>query len=432
VDPCAVRLACERATALLLEVAGGTAATPEWAEPAPGVAEALMAPGAPIPLRSARVEQLLGIAIEPSKVGAILSGFGLVKAGDGWIAPSFRADLTREVDLIEELIRVIGIDTVPPREQARFVEGSRTDRAYDRMNLVRATAVGLGLFEARSITLTHEKALTLAGFSADGALRVRNPMIEEQVILRPTLLAGLLQALEVNVRAGAECVRLFELGRVFSALGREEGMRMAFLVSGASRERSWKQSAGAAVQLPEARHLLDVLLTRLGVPYRLTAVSREGFVLALNIEVGGKEIGFLGHLHPAQARSLGTDDPVLVAELDFDLASAGAGGTVRRYTPIPRFPGTSRDIALLAPLALQHAEIEALLLGAGEPLLVSVTLFDIFTDPTGQRVAADQRSLAYTLVYRAPDRTLTAEEANSAHGKLKELLVSKLGVTLRE
>jgi phenylalanyl-tRNA synthetase beta chain len=418
-------------------VAGGTAEAPEWAEPAPGTADRLIAESAPILLRPSRVKHLLGIAIEDSRISQILTGFGL-RTADGlanhWIAPSYRADLTREVDLIEELIRVEGIEKVPGSELGRFTAGSRTDRAYDRMNVLRQASDANGLFEARSITLIGEKAtgVSLSGIPESQWLRVKNPMIEEQVVLRPTLLPGLLQALSVNLRGGTRSVRLFEIGRVFSKGGREEGTRYAMLLSGPTHTASWKASEGAPIDLTEAKHLLQATLNRLGVAISFTPAEREGCVLSLNVVAGGKGIGFLGHLHPAHARDLGSEVPVLLAEIDFDLACTTIPAAARRYTPVPRFPGTSRDIALLAPLTLQHAQITATLLDAREPLLVSVTLFDIFTDETGQKVPTDKKSLAYSLEYRALERTLTTEEVNTVHQKLKELLVSKLGVALRE
>ncbi|HYR57699.1 MAG TPA: hypothetical protein VEO95_03675, partial [Chthoniobacteraceae bacterium] len=120
----------------------------------------------------------------------------------------------------------------------------------------------------------------------------------------------------------------------------------------------------------------------------------------------------------------------LFAELD--LSALDTAGGAKKFREIPRFPSTARDIALLAPLTLPHEKIVTTLTGAHEPLLESIELFDVFTDPAGAHIPADQKSLAYSLTYRAPDRTLAADEVNAAHARLKERLKSTLGVTLRE
>ena len=138
----------------------------------------------------------------------------------------------------------------------------------------------------------------------------------------------------------------------------------------------------------------------------------------------------MGQLWPKDARALDATAPVLFAEID--LGALPAEPASKRYREIPRFPATSRDIALVAPLALAHAEIEAVLQRAQEPLLAGVELFDVFTDPTGARVPADRKSLAYSLTYRSAERTLTAEEVNAAHAKLKERLKTELAISLRE
>jgi phenylalanyl-tRNA synthetase beta chain len=146
--------------------------------------------------------------------------------------------------------------------------------------------------------------------------------------------------------------------------------------------------------------------------------------------VDGKAVGFAGQLWPKDARALDAETAVLVAEID--PGALPLGSAAKKYREIPRFPATARDIALLAPLALTHEQIEAALLAAKEPLLAGVELFDVFADPTGTRIPSDKKSLAYSLTYRSSEKTLTADEVNAAHTRLKERLKNALGVTLRE
>ena len=152
--------------------------------------------------------------------------------------------------------------------------------------------------------------------------------------------------------------------------------------------------------------------------------------LALELRHGSAVVGFIGQVLPSLARGLDATAPVLVAEIEldgFDPAPAS-----RRFKELPKFPATSRDIAMLAPQSLSHDEIAAVLRAANEPLLADVALFDLFTDPSGTKIPADQKSLAYALTYRSAERTLTADEVTQAHNRLKERLRAELPVSFRE
>ncbi|MDB6150355.1 MAG: phenylalanyl-tRNA synthetase, beta subunit [Chthoniobacter sp.] len=385
-----------------------------------------------IALRTARVRTLLGADVSEDRIAQILSGFGLVKSSEGWVPPSFRPDLSREVDLIEEIARVIGLDQIPARLQARFAASSKTDKAYDRQMNLRRVLAAQGLAEARSVTLVPAEPLGLAftHTSPENLRRVRNPMIDDQVVLRPNLLHGLLRAVRHNLRAGAKSVRLFEIGRVYSAQKPEEFTHLGLVLSGTKAGRSWRTGEGSEADLFDLKGIVENLC---GSGTQFTADANPALALSLVIQVHGKPVGFAGQLWPKEARELDASAAVLFAEIDLDaLARAGQADAAKQYRDIPRFPAVTRDIALLAPTALAHAQIENTLRSAGETLLAEVSLFDLFTDPSGVRVPAGQKSLAYSLTYRSPERTLTADEVNAAHGRLKERLKSNLGVALRE
>jgi phenylalanyl-tRNA synthetase beta chain len=364
-------------------------------------------------------------------VRQILSGFGLRETPQGWEVPSFRPDLTREVDLIEEVARVLGMDGIPARTQAEFAPASATDRAYDRAMALRRAFVAQGLHEARSLTLVPATPLGVAftQVSPNDMLRVKNPMIDDQVVLRPNLMHGLLTALRENLRAGAGSVRLFEIGRTFHTQKPEEYQHAALVLTGPRSERTWRISTGRADDLYD---LKGVLTAALGADAIFEADANPALALSLQIKVSGQFVGLAGQLWPADARALDATESVVFAELDLvALAKAQAQSGAKKYRDIPRFPATSRDIALLAPLDLTHERIAATLTGANEPLLAGVELFDVFTDATGAKIPADKKSLAYSLTYRSAERTLTADEVNAAHGALKERLKT-LGVALRE
>jgi phenylalanyl-tRNA synthetase beta chain len=425
VDIAGVLRASARATDLLAQLAGGQPQDLRFGGSLPQASRQT------VPLRLERASQLLGIEVSESRAEQILSGFGLTKTADGWRIPSYRADLTREVDLIEEIARVVGMDAIPVREQARFTAATASDRAYDRAMALRRAFVAQGLHEARSVTLvpSEPKGLAFTQTDVKNLVRVKNPMIDDQVVLRPNLLHGLFTAITTNLRAGASSVRLFEIGRVFSQRRPEEFSHAAVVLTGTLSDRSWRSPEGRANDLYDLKGLLS---TALGGNLTFKADANSALALSLIIESNGKPIGFAGQLWPADARALDATTPVVFAEIDLTaVEKSGAADTARKYREIPRFPAVTRDIALLAPLSLEHVKISGSLTEAKEPLLAGVELFDVFTDPSGAKIPADKKSLAYSLTYRSTERTLTTEEVNGAHAKLKERLKT-LGVTLRE
>jgi phenylalanyl-tRNA synthetase beta chain len=442
-----ILFASQRATELILELAGGNAVGPIREGHSPTFNEDPNHPNEidihfgtkpsdqhshRVELRPERLKALLGIEVPNAEVSDILTRLGLEFEEGKWAVPSFRPDLTREVDLIEEVARVIGMDGIPSRVQARFSAASAGDRAYDRAMELRRALVAQGLHEGRSLTLVPTEPLGLAATqtSAESLQRVKNPMIDDQVVLRPNLLHGLLTAVRDNIRAGAKTVRLFEIGRVFSTRKPEEFSHAAIVMSGPKSERTWRSLEGSDMDLFD---LKGILTAALGPATGFEREENEGVALWLFVTVNSAHVGFAGQLWPADARALDADAPVVFAEIDLTaLAKAESTGVARRYNEIPRFPSVTRDIAMLAPIELTHETITSSLASAKEPLLAGAELFDVFVDPSGAKIPSDKKSLAYSLTYRSAERTLTADEVNAAHAKLKQRLVSECKVALRE
>lgn len=423
-DAACIQRAVARASALILELGGGTARPTV----ACGDASDLTA-ARTVGLRHARLEALMGIAVEPARVDAILTALGLTKTPDGWSVPSFRRDLEREVDLIEEVVRVVGLDAVPGRAQGRIAPSSATDRAYDAGMALRRTLAGLGFSEARSLSLIAARDVPAGA----AVLALKNPLNEDQVALRPTLLTGLLAAASRNARAGSVDLRLFELGRIFppsTPAGQREPLRLALLLTGAAAPANWRGATGRALDL----HDLQAVLERLLPPgARLTAErsERPGYPLAVEFKLDGQVLGFAGQLEKAQADALDLRAAVFCAELDADILLSRTA-TQAVFSPLPRFPAVTRDIAMLVDRTVSHAVISAAVGTAQEPLLTAVTPFDIFTDPQGVKVPAEKKSVAYSFTYRAADRTLTTEEVNAAHSRVKSALAAGVAVQFRE
>lgn len=437
VNPAGVLVASQRAAELIRELAGGElgelrdgfAAKTQFGFDADAAAVGVEY-GAEIPLRNDRVAEVLGVTVSDEQIETVLTAFGLRKGEGVWCAPSFRPDLTREIDLIEEIARVIGIEQIPSMDIAYFSPSTISDRAYDRLMDIRRGFVAQGLHEGRTLTLVNEKLPGIAATHTDTAhlLRVKNPMNEDQVVLRPALLPGLLRAVTHNARAGVRNIRLFEVGRVFSAQAPEEVTHAAFVLSGPVTGADWRSQQVREADLFDVRGVLERVLGQ-GVEFRRD--ENPAVALSLQILWRGQPIGYAGQLWPAEARALDASAPVVFAEVDVVTFLAG-DSQVLRYREIPRFPAVTRDIAMIAPLNLPHSDIATALAGANEPLLANVELFDVFVDPSGEKVPADKKSLAYSLTYRAAERTLTADEVNAAHARLKERLKSSLGIQLRE
>ena len=420
VDPEAVLLASARAIDLLLDVAGGKAdenvvvggSIPHWSRV--------------VEMRPERCNMLLGMEVPNS--AALLARLGLKPAGENrWAVPSYRQDLVREADLIEEVCRMAGIQKIPSRLFSSATESSAADRAHDDLMHLRGKLAGLGLFEARSLTLVDERALGYMLETPPGALTLRNPLTEDQRILRPSLVPGLVRAAERNFNRGASSVVIFEIGRVFKVGTQEESISLSILVSGERQSKSWNQEADL-FDFFDLKGILKTALSRDLIFVREQPTVFAPFLCGI-IDGEGQPVGKIGQLRPGLAKEIGARDPVLVAEMTLK-----PGETLKRfsYKALDRFPAVTRDVALLSNRELKYQAVLDAFASANEPLLVDVRLFDLFVDPSGQKVPLNKKSIACSLTYRASDRTLTQEEANAAHGRLKSQLVERLGVTLRE
>ena len=370
VDPGMVLRASERAAQLIREIAGGEPASETI------TAGTLPAPPAGFSLRYARCDELLGAAVAPAEVDRILEGFGLHKLGateeqSSWRIPSFRTDLRREVDLIEEVVRVFGIDRIPAADRSRFTPVSAADRRYDFEMQLRQRLVARGFSEARTSALVGRQTLG-TGF-VEAAVELRNPLSEDHVALRPSLLPGLIAALERNVRAGAKSVRLFEIGRVFLPPHGDEVRRLALLLCGdVYGARHWRDGSARVLDLFDLKGALAA--AGLG---EVTLRRFEGaeFALAAEIFFNNEKRGLGGQLISTQSSA---STPVFVAEVDLP-NEFEAIASARQFRELQRFPSVGRDIALIAPASLSHDEILAAIEGAREPLLATVELFDLFS-----------------------------------------------------
>jgi len=421
VDPEMIVKASERATQLIAEIAGGKPAAEI------SIAGSLPKPPADVSLRYEKCDLLLGVHVDPAEINGILERFGLQKGKvskteSTWTIPSYRRDLQREVDLIEEVARAHGVQGIAGTDRSRFTLTSDADRSHDFESELRERMAGRGLSEARTSKLLPRHA---AAFG-ENALDLRNPLSEDHVALRPSLLPGLLKVLEHNIRAGERRLAIFEVGRVFLAPDAREVRRLGLLFSGpVDGGVRWRASAKRALDFLDLKGAIEAITSK-SLSFR--RFEKKDLALAAEILLDGKAIGFAGQLSAGRASELDATGSVLVAELDLDPLQRLDSAKIK-FSELERFPMVERDIALIVPESLTHEEVVRTIETPREPLLARVDLFDLFS---GGDVGAAQKSLAYRLTYRAPNRTLTGDEVSVAHAKIRDRLRTQLQAELRE
>ena len=431
VNPDGVLAGSALAVKLILEIAGGTASP---ATMAAGAAPVLTKP---VTLDLSRLDQLTGASIAHEEAATILTRLGLSKTADGsWSVPSFRADLQRHIDLVEEIVRVKGLDAVPSRFSGTFVPSSPVDAAYDADMRVRERLAGLGFHECHTIKLIADSqvadALPLKPLLPGDTIRVSLPLSEDHAVMRPSLIPGLVASAARNIRQGTKALRLFEIGRVFRNAGGGkakdlESDALGILLSGPALPPGWATTETAA-DLYDLKAVISALVPVASL--QLLPRNREGFALACDIQADGQNLGTFAMVLPARQREADASGPIFVAELDLPKLRKFVAGKAE-IVDLPQFPGSSRDLAMEAPASLANVEIEKALAKVKEPLLTGFECFDVFSDPTGQKLAADRKSIAYRMHYRAADRTLKAEEIDAAHKAVVAALTAGLPVTQR-
>lgn len=432
VDPAVVLRASALAAKLIVETAGGEIDGPTY------VAGAAPEVTGTVALDRDRLNQLMDNSISATEADDILVRLGMEKVDASlWKIPPWRADLQRSVDLIEEVARVHGLDRVPSRIGGHVADERPADQDYDRLMLLKHKLVALGFYEAQTIKLISAAqiadSLPLKPLLDGDLIQVARPLSEDHAILRPSLVPGLVATVERNIRQGVRSLRFFEAGRQLRNAGGGkatdlEADSLALFMGGPAHASSWARDNTRDMDLYDLKAALAALVPNESI--QLAPRPREGFLLAGDVLVNGKIIGVYAQLLPARCREIDLAASAFVAEIDLGkllpLTSPGS-----HAEPLPQFPGSSRDIAMELPSTVTNAEIEKSLSNYKEPLLVEAHCFDMFRDASGEKLAADRKSIAWSFSYRAADRTLKSEEIDEAHNKVRDHLAKTLPVTFR-
>ena len=396
-----------------------------------------------VTVSEADVERLLGIRIPAKEVASLLSrlGFECKVNGDRVEAqsPSYRTDIADGVvgkaDVIEDVARLYGYDKIPAARLSDELPPQRSNPAEERDRTFQDALVGLGLQEVVSYRLTSPEAEarlypTDMQPEAQPYIEMQNPITEDRRVMRRSLLASVLEALQRNIRH-RERLALFEVGPVFipadGQLLPNEPARLAIAMSGLRYPSAWDQADGGLLDYFDLKGVVEALLNSLHVKdYIFEGAQHPTYHpgKCTLLKAGGEEVGWLGELHPKVKENYHFLPPaVLAAELDIDkLYSLSAGRF--ESAPVPAYPPVIEDLAVIVSEATLNTEIVHAIQQAGGFLLKRVDLFDIFR---GEQVGAGNKSLAYRLTWQAPNRTLNDQEV----GKLREKVIQKLEKELK-
>lgn len=426
-----------RATQLLLELTGGRAAR--------GVIDVYPGKVKPrsILLGADEVKRLSGLEVSTSETLRVLRslGFGCLTSDSGSqisvSVPYWRSDIKCPVDLVEEIVRIIGYERIPATRLSSPLpqQKSQLSPSAQRSNLrrrLRGILTGFGFQEILTYSLVSLAKLQKLSPKLElqiAPLRTANPMTKEQEYLRTNLRAGLLATLAHNQKSESAGMRLFETGKVFLPQGKdlpEEREMLCAVLSGPRAELSW-QSDKEPLDFFDAKGIAENLLNRWGL--RLDFCTSEDETLypgrGAHMAVEDDKIGTVGELHPRVAQAFEISGRAYLIEFDLEKLLTRVTGT-KRYRPVPKFPGVTRDIALVVDTQVHYQSVESIIRSFS--LVTQVTLFDLYR---GEQVAEDKKSFAVRIVYQSLSHTLTDDEVDRTQERMLTRLHKELGITLR-
>ncbi len=391
-----------------------------------------------IDLRISRTNKILGISLSREQILNILNRlmFTTKVIDDDKIrvnVPSFRKDIEREIDLIEEIARLHGYEKILKTIPSSKVSVSVSTRNQVFEKEIRNILISLGLTEVINYSFIDEKYFDTINISQDDPLRktikLRNPLSQNWSVMRTTLLPGIINTAVFNINRGIYDVGIFEIGKVFIPNERlpVEKMMIGCAVTEKVEKKIWSKGERDFYYL---KGLVESLLGRLNIhdieffPVNLSYIHpQKGACVKINNE----DIGYLGELSPAAAEGFDLKEKLYVFELSFDKIITKVV-TEKKYTHLPKYPSIYRDIAIVLDNHIKAEDVYKIIRETDNSILKEINLFDYYE---GKQIPAGKKSLAYSLVYRLDERTLTEEDINPIHEKVIKNLKDKLGAVLR-
>lgn len=440
VDAAPIDEISKAAAALMAEVSGGHVR--------PGCVDVYLEEphGFNLTFRIGRFNAMMGSAIPASFITDILTRLGcVVQPTDDAdvlrvLTPTFRPDLEREIDLYEEVLRLWGMDRIAPTLPSSPERVGRRTTAQSIRRTIDATLRACGLSETMTYSFADAKdmeRLRMDGVAPGCAVELLNPMNADHAIMRRSIFPSLLRSVARNQAHGVEDIQLYEIGTIFSTAPErakpKEVTKVAAVMVGAMGPGAWN-AARVPFDFFDAKGICEALLHELAcakVRVKPLAEDEAPYLQpgrAARIFADGIDLGWVGELHPLAVAAFDVEGPVAAFELDLQ-GLVKASRPARDYVDVPTFPSVEVDQAFVVAEDVTHEKMEQVMTSAGGRLLEDVALFDVYRDD--ERVGAGKKSMAYRLIYRAPDRTLTTEEVDKAHAKLVKKVQSATSAEVR-
>jgi phenylalanyl-tRNA synthetase beta chain len=426
-DPNICSTAADRACQLIEELGAGKVAKgyidvyPEKAKPGK------------IVFRPERINRALGTKIPESEMIDILERLEIKiqKTPDGMFAliPTFRTDIAKEADLVEEVGRIYGYDRLPSTLPQGDVTQGKLQTSQKLADTIKQVLTGLGYSEIYTYSFVSPGVFDKINTPSDSPLRqvitLMNPLGEEQSVMRTTLIPNMLDVVGYNLNQKIEEIRLFETGSVY--IPKElpltelphESKKLAIGLS------------GKGLDFYELKKTIETLFAKLRIEH-YTFEQYQHFAFhpgrCARVMIDEEELGIVGEIHPDVLENYDIDTRVYIAQLDMDLLIKKASTDIK-FSALPRFPASDRDLAIIVEDRVPAGEIIRAIKEAGGELVENVELFDIYR---GDQIQRGFKSMAFSITYRAKDRTLTDEEVNGVHDRVRTKLVEKFNGTLRE
>lgn len=428
IDPNLAEIAAERACELIEKLGAGRVVK-EYADVYPEVVRPRR-----LQLRVDKINALLGTNISKECMVGILRRLGMgIEDEDGKtfvIVPTFRADITQQADIAEEIARIYGYDNLPSTLPGSIATCGVLSKRQKLEDEIKKTLSDLGFSEIYTYSFISPSAFDKLKVPFDHevrkAVRLMNPLGEEHSVMRTTLLDGILQVVKFNLNQKHKRIRIFEVGKVFlpKELPLKELPREKKMISLAVCEEK--------LDFYYLKGIVEAIFSKLKIDNPKFKPDRH-FAFhpgrTASISVGGEIAGYIGEIHPDVMENYDMEDKrVYVAELDMELLLDKAVTEVK-YQPLPRFPAAERDMAIVVKESVAAGDIMEAIREIGGELLENVELFDIYR---GEQIPRGCKSLAFSLTYRAKDRTLTDEEINDLHAKIVEGILERFDGRLRE
>ncbi len=417
------------------------------AEVCPGTVDVypVVVPAPVVELRPDRARLLCGADIPEDFMVSRLTRLGCscVAGENGSItvtAPTNRPDLTRECDLIEEICRLWGEGDIEPTLPAAKNHAGGLTVEQRRVRLIGATLRACGLSETSTYCFADPSDLVKLGITEEGRgipVKIINPLVADQSEMRRSMLPGLVRSVAYNLDHGVPNVALYEIGRVFygheSSSQPDEPTFVAGVMAGKRADDAWNLKY-ADYDFFDAKGAVESLLSALRLTkVRFKVAEPEQYPWlqpgrAAEVLSQGEVVGWVGNIHPASLQKVGVDVPVVAFELSVEHLLRLAKNELP-YQDVPTLPGVTHDLAIVVDESVTYEQLAQRISSAGGKLLADVRLFDVYRDPV--RVGKGKKSMAFSLTYRAQDRTLTSEEVEKAHEKLVNKVLRATGGEIR-